>query len=315
MNLRKEILLISILTIVIFVFFSCNLKKDSRKINRNSSGNIISIGDSLNGKRVGEWILLSGGDTTEIRNYRKGKLNGLCIKINNLDDTWFYENWKNDLQNGPSYQICSNGDSLYNGFWQSGKRVGKHTTYFQRSNEIVQVREERKEKLIDLGTHTMVELDNRIATQENFDKNGELHGISISFGSDGILSSYGKYLHGKKEGVWMEEDQDYPKSNIMNIGKYKAGLKDGYWLSYSKKFYNSVSFYEANELFFLNLRERIKKEDYQSQITYWKGQIVRARYYYKGKVFNSEKEKTDYFIKKTFGNVKNSPPKENEFSF
>ena len=68
----------------------------------------------------------------------------------------------------------------------------------------------------------------------------------------------------------------------------------------------------------MKLRDRIRKEDFDSKIIYSDGKIISSKYYYDGKVFNTRKAMSEYYIQKTFGKLqsqKPQTPKEDAFSF
>jgi antitoxin component YwqK of YwqJK toxin-antitoxin module len=315
--LRNIVVLFILSTVV-----GCNLNGEKRTFNRTASGKILSVGDSLNGKRVGEWIFstkysANDYDTSEIKNYRRGKLHGLSKSRStdaNGNYVWEHIYWKNGKKDGPSYQIDHNGNKLFMGLWKNDKEIGIHTHYYFGETVLIEYREAKSR--LDWNFQD-VELGNRIAWQYEYNKQGILHGKSVTFNKKGKLEGYGYYKSGVEHGIWLENNGyvQSPDETRLSIGYYREGKKNGVWLTYKPKFYNSISEYEDNPSFFLKLRDLIRKEDYESRILYSDDKVISSKYYYDGKVFNSENEKTDYFIKKTFGTVKNSPPKESAFSF
>jgi antitoxin component YwqK of YwqJK toxin-antitoxin module len=309
------------LSLLIFLVFACNTNKKSRKINLSPSGVILSLGDSINNVREGEWIISSKNskndyDTSEIRYYKKGELNGLCkIRIPGYNNAWEYLNWENNLKNGPSYQIFENGDSLFNGMWKNGKKIGKHTSYHFKGRVEIQFRENRNNSELDLGMFKYVELDHRIACQANYNNQGILNGKYISFDEKGRLNGYGFYLNGEKKGVWLEVREINTIDRQISIGNYNSGKKEGFWFTYNQQFYNSILEYEDNDSFFLEIKNKIKKQDYLNEITYKSGEIIKSNYFIDGNVFHSEEEVFDYLFSNSARKGPTRLTKKNTFTY
>ncbi len=305
--------------ILIGSLYSCvnNKKEDLRTINRSSEGNIISIGDSLNGKRVGEWIFSrkyssETYDTSVIKNYENGVLHGITME-KDLDHIWsfcFWKNgkkngfekshsyfdksfkcryWKNDELNGPEYEITASNDSLFNGYWKMGTPYGIHTKYFKKETLMMQYRETTEEEFL-IEASRSIELDNRIEEQYHYNDEGELNGSYVSFAKEGFLIAYGQYKDDDKYGIWLENFALDNITKFFSIGLYKNGLKEGYWLTYRQKFKYQINSYEENDQFFISERKKVRKEDYYDELFYKAGEKIKVKYYREGHVFNSDKE-------------------------
>ena len=294
--MRTIIIFFMTLVLMQFLFQSCGKAEYERKINKTQSGYIKSVGDSVNNKRDGEWIICSGlykekVDTIEIRQYKDGKLNGICQTLG-TNKNWIFVTWKNGLKHGSEYEILNNGDSLFRGKWINNLPIGAHTLFYY--NE--QVNKEFRPAINDgdLFNTRRVYMGNRISRQCNYNKKGELEGDYVEFDNTGILTVYGRFKSGKKIGIWLEKDflDNYYK--IYELGNYKNDKKDGKWISYKQHFNYQISEYEPNDVFFKSFRKKIKKKDITSEITYSNGVKIKELYYFDGKTFNSQEEFFNY---------------------
>lgn len=276
---------------------------NSRKINRSENGHIKSVWDSLNNKRTGECIICSGFskekvDTSEIRNYKNGKLHGSCKSFDG--NHWVYTTWKNGLKHGVEYEISSDGDYLFLGKWVNDKQVGVHTIYYYKESVVIEFREAIDEN--DLSNFKSIEMGNRISFQCSFNNEGELNGDCVDFNEFGVLESYGNYKSNKKTGIWLEGMLSENSSKELGIGYYLNDKKNGKWITYKQKFKYQIREYEANESFFLVHRNNIDRKDITEEITYYLGKVIKERYYRYGKVFKTRDELNSFIFSKLTGN-------------
>ncbi|WP_299258830.1 toxin-antitoxin system YwqK family antitoxin [uncultured Aquimarina sp.] len=224
MNMRKINTLVLFFIVLGYCYISC-ASKDNLQIERYESGDIKSIGNINNGKKVGVWAfydeLGTRVDSIQYANgVRNGWFKGYDLRVGQLDKNGQYID---DKETGV-WESYHEGNALHSReTFKSGNRVGESIYYYVE------------------GTPKMI-------TQ--YDDSGKQHGKTEEFYVSGELQIIGQYHSGKLDGEWKEYYENgllketysyqdglwhgtyekyYPNGNIAEKGKYESDNPSGIW--------------------------------------------------------------------------------------
>ncbi|MDR1403182.1 MAG: hypothetical protein LBJ60_05720 [Tannerellaceae bacterium] len=164
------------------------------------------------------------GSLKSVRNYAGGKLHGKLTDYNGDGTVGHEANYRDGLQDGPEITYDAGGKIRSQTVYSSGKPTG------------AQVR--------DFDDYTLT---------ANYDAKGDLDGEYAEMFRNGNVKTKGKYIHGKKEGVWetgrkdgkkiaTEEYKDgdkvketayYTDNTVERVREIKNGKKNGWERTYN----------------------------------------------------------------------------------
>lgn len=164
-----------------------------------SNGKLLYNNSYQNGLKEGFCYMYDTEGGVDIKQYKKGKLDGVWMEKNNAEKIVEYHTYVNDTLNGLRYSADKDGKRTSECNYKKGKIEGEKVSYNLGTkttcNYINGILE---------GVYTVHD-ENGILQRKSFYKGGLLEGESFSY-ENGKLVIKGFYRAGKKESVWIEYD-------------------------------------------------------------------------------------------------------------
>jgi antitoxin component YwqK of YwqJK toxin-antitoxin module len=179
------------------------------------------------------------GSVKEVRNYANGKPHGKFTDYNAKGRVEREINFKNGKQDGPEIMYDSEGKVRSRTNYTAGKTTGA--------------------KVQEFDDYTLT---------ANYDGNGELDGKYSEIFNNGNVKRKGKYIHGKKEGVWETGRKDGKK---MTTEEYEAGDK-----------VKETTYYTDNTVEFVRELRNGKKNGWERKYNYGDGSLKSELFYKDG---------------------------------
>jgi antitoxin component YwqK of YwqJK toxin-antitoxin module len=181
------------------------------------------------------------GSVKALRNYAGGKLHGKCIDYDARGNVTREINFSNGEQHGLEIVYESDGTVRSQTNYSNGKATGGQVRNFKD-----------------------------YVLTANYDDQGQLDGEYSEIFHNGNVKSKGKYLHGKKEGLWETGRKDGKK---MATEEFKAGDK-----------VKETSYYTDNTVEIVRELRNGKKNGWERKYSYGDGKLTSELFYKDGEL-------------------------------
>lgn len=188
-----------------------------------SSGNLKIVGQFIDEKKTGKWILYyENGEIKSIENFKNGKRDGYH-KTDYSGDLYMEGSYKEDIKIG---------------IWKSYFKEKKTLKYLKQYDDKGLAKGEWK-NYYDTG---------EIASVDFFIE-GRANGKQTEYFKNGNISKIGEKINGKETGLWKYY---YDNGNIRCEREFKDGVDDGKYIEYFKngkiyKIGNKVNYKKSGE--------------------------------------------------------------------
>lgn len=137
-------------------------------------------------------------------------------------------NYVNGKMHGAYREEANDGSDVTNGQYHQGIKVGR---WLSKTAGLTQTEQFNQQGQL-AGEQKEVKADGTVMRQE-FYKNSTLHGDYLRRGFDGQIQAKGRYLHGKREGIWQLQDENSYREFKVWQGTFEAGREVGRWQAFS----------------------------------------------------------------------------------